>query len=275
MIAWCDRWFVAVYLFANDMFGKRIALITGAIASIYPGLFIYDGWLYSDILLAPWTLRNYKATHTFILVATGGGNVLSGVYNDTALKEDGMWEPLVNIRPEIDFHGHNCCDYTGEADNTAYALHWISTHISSMPYLLSLHFINMWKPYTSEEGLPFIEFPTRISSRVVWNMIFIVSFPIFLLAAFGLLVTWKRWKKYLFVVYVVIALNIIQNVAFYGSSRFRAPIEPLLVLLVGGAIWWLTCNEPGTRRYNLRKKAGREGLQVTSPVSFLAQRDLS
>src|SRR2546423_38360 len=61
------------------------------------------------ILLAPWILRNYKATHTFILVATGGGNVLSGVYNDTALKEDGMWEPLVNIRPEIDFHGHNCC----------------------------------------------------------------------------------------------------------------------------------------------------------------------
>ena len=115
MIAWCDRWFVAVYLFANDMFGKRIALITGAIASIYPGLFIYDGLLYSDILLAPWTLRNYKATHTFILVATGGGNVLSGVYNDTALKEDGMWEPLVNIRPEIDFHGHNCCDYTGTA----------------------------------------------------------------------------------------------------------------------------------------------------------------
>src|SRR5205085_4102908 len=114
-------------------------------------------------------------------------------YNDTALKEDGMWEPLVKIRPEIDFHGHNCCDYTGEADNTAYALHWISTHISSMPYLLSLHFINMWKPYTSEEGLPFIEFPTRISSRVVWNMIFIVSFPIFLLAAFGLFVTWKRW----------------------------------------------------------------------------------
>jgi 4-amino-4-deoxy-L-arabinose transferase-like glycosyltransferase len=68
------------------------------------------------LLLAPWTLRNYKATHTFILVATGGGNVLSGVYNDTALKEDGMWEPLVKIRPIIDFHDHNCCDYTGEAD---------------------------------------------------------------------------------------------------------------------------------------------------------------
>jgi 4-amino-4-deoxy-L-arabinose transferase-like glycosyltransferase len=349
---------VLVYLFAKDIFGKRIALITGAIASIYPWLFIYDGWLYSEslytflmvaftyslyrlqrvaqwqwaisdnifliillywlqrasrrrwmilsgvllglaslarpngqflfvllfawalimllakmaswqtiikstliitciatILIAPWTLRNYKVTHTFALVVSGGGNVLSGAYNDTALKEGGIWEPQAKIRPKI-----------GAADNTAYALHWISTHISSMPYLLSKHFINMWEPSTSEEGLPFIEFPTRISSQIVWNMILIVSFPIFLLAAFGLLVTWKRWKKHLFVVYLVIALNIIQNVVFYGNSRFRAPIEPLLVLLVGGAIWWLTCNEPGTRRYIFRKKARREGLQVTSPA---------
>ena len=349
---------VLVYLFVKDIFGKRIALITGAIASIYPWLFIYDGWLYSEslytfllvaftyslyrlqrvaqwhwttsdnifliillywlqraswrrwmilsgvllglaslarpngqflivllfawalvmllakmaswqtiikstliitciaaILIAPWTLRNYKVTHTFVLVVSGGGNVLSGAYNDTALKEGGIWEPQAKIRPKI-----------GAADNTAYALHWISTHISSMPYLLSKHFINMWEPHTYEEGLPFIEFPTRISSQIVWNMLLIVSFPIFLLAAFGLLVTWKRWKKHLFVVYLVIALNIIQNIAFYGNSRFRAPIEPLLVLLVGGAIWWLTCNEPGTRRYIFRKKARREGLQVTSPA---------
>jgi 4-amino-4-deoxy-L-arabinose transferase-like glycosyltransferase len=359
---------VLVYLFAKDIFGKRIALITGVIAAIYPGLFIYDGWLYLEslytflmvaftyslyrlqrnaqwqwitsdniflvillywlqrasrrrwmilsgvllglavlarpngefliillfawalvillakmvpwqtiikctliilciaaMLIAPWTLRNYKVTHTFILVAALGGNVLSGVYNDTALKEGGIWEPLEKIRPKIDFHGHSCCDYTGEADHINYALHWISTHISSMPYLLSLHFINMWKPYTGEAGFPFEEFPTRISSQIVLNMIPIMYVPIFLLAAFGLLVTWKRWKKHLFVVYLVIALNIIQNVAFYGSSRFRAPIEPLLVLLAGGAIWWLTCNEPGTRRYIFRKKVKREGLQVTSP----------
>ncbi|TMD91450.1 MAG: phospholipid carrier-dependent glycosyltransferase, partial [Chloroflexi bacterium] len=48
---------VLVYLFAKDMFGKRIALITGAIAAIYPGLFIYDGWLYSESL------------YTFLMVA--------------------------------------------------------------------------------------------------------------------------------------------------------------------------------------------------------------
>src|SRR5437588_4072577 len=39
---------VIVYLFAGDTFGHRIALITGAIAAVYPGLFINDGWLYSE-----------------------------------------------------------------------------------------------------------------------------------------------------------------------------------------------------------------------------------
>ncbi len=44
------------------------------------------------------------------------------------------------------------------------------------------------------------------------------------------------------------------NKVFMWLYRFRAPIEPLLVLLVGGAICWLTCNELGTRRYTFGKK---------------------
>ncbi len=69
----------------------------------------------------------------------------------------------------------------------------------------------------------------------------LMSFPVFFLAAFGLVATWKRKKNQLVVVYLVIALTIAVNVAFYGSPRYRAPIEPLLVLLVGGALWWLIC----------------------------------
>src|SRR5579863_1959028 len=41
---------VLVYLFAKDLFGGRIALITGVIAAVYTGLFIYDGWLYTESL---------------------------------------------------------------------------------------------------------------------------------------------------------------------------------------------------------------------------------
>ena len=41
---------VLVYFLAKEMFGTRIALITGVIAAVYPGLFIYDGWLYTESL---------------------------------------------------------------------------------------------------------------------------------------------------------------------------------------------------------------------------------
>ncbi len=221
---------VLIYLFARDLFGRRIAFVTGVLAALYTGLFIYTGWLYTEtlytfmllaftytlylfqrskqtrwiiasgiflalasltrpnglfvfgmlivwaviiiftrqatwqqatravliillittVLIAPWTLRNYRIAHIFIPVATGSGVVLAGAYNDTALSDPellGMWVPGNLIRPPIPQHVHH--SYMGEDENHAYALHWIQTHFSSMPRLLGLHFINMWKPYTS------------------------------------------------------------------------------------------------------------------------------
>ena len=41
---------VLVYLLAKDLFGKRIALISGVSAAIYTGLFIWDGWLFAESL---------------------------------------------------------------------------------------------------------------------------------------------------------------------------------------------------------------------------------
>ncbi len=322
---------VLTYLFARDIFNKKIALVVGVIAAVYPGLFIYDGWLYSESvftfcvmvfayslfrlqraprpgwmiscgislacaaltrpngislfvlvliwaifmlrarilpwrtvaqavlvitcltfgLIAPWTLRNYTVSHKFILVATGGGAVLAGSYNDTAVTSTlfgytGMWVSAENIRPPL----------TDESDagETAYAIHWIETHPGEMPYLLSMHFINMWRPYTSEQGLPVIEFPTRLSSRILWNLMNTTPVMIILLAGWGLIVTLRSKWKDLLAAYLVIGLTIVLCVAFYGSSRFRAPIEPLLVLLAGGVIWWLTSAEPSTLRSLLEKK---------------------
>jgi 4-amino-4-deoxy-L-arabinose transferase-like glycosyltransferase len=41
---------VIIYLFARDIFNKRVALLAGIIAIVYPGLFIYGGWLYTESL---------------------------------------------------------------------------------------------------------------------------------------------------------------------------------------------------------------------------------
>jgi hypothetical protein len=319
------------YYFARDVFNRKIALVAGIIAALYPGLFIYDGWLYSESvytffvmafayalfrtqrtphagwtvscgialacaaltrpngislfvlvliwaacmlrtrvfswrkvaqivlviscltfgLIAPWTVRNYLVSHKFVLVATGGGAVLAGSYNDAAITSrafgyPGMWMPTSRIRPPL-------TDFSDEGE-TAYGYHWIATHLGELPYLFTQHLINMWRPYTSEEGLPVREFPARLSSQVVWDLMNITPVVVILLAACGLLVTFRaRWRD-LLVPYLVIGLTIVLCVAFYGSSRFRAPIEPLLVLLASGAIWWLTSTEAGTLRSLLSKR---------------------
>jgi CHASE2 domain-containing sensor protein len=73
--------------------------------------------------------------------------------------------------------------------------------------------------------------------------------PLFLLAYFGLFVTWRYRKKQLLIVYIVIALTLAENLAFWGNMRVRAPIEPLLVLLAGGVLWRFTDDEPAKFRY--------------------------
>jgi hypothetical protein len=63
---------------------------------------------------------------------------------------------------------------------------------------------------------------------------------LFALAALGLIVTLrKRWRELLFF-YLIIALTIAQCIVLYGIPRFRAPIEPMLIILGAGTVWWLT-----------------------------------
>jgi 4-amino-4-deoxy-L-arabinose transferase-like glycosyltransferase len=317
-----------VYLWARDIFSKRTGIIAGIIAALYPGLFIWDGWLYTESvytflllvfgyclyrlqytarlrwaglsglalaaasltrpngllylgmllvwailvirggllpwrtagcgvlivtlltvgLVAPWTVRNYSLSHTFIPVATGSGTVLAGAYNGIVLGNQkfgypggypGLWVPPNLIRPPIDYHGHSPCGYTCDHYDDAYVRQWVLAHPGQTLELFGLHFVNMWRPYTSEEGLPVREFPRRVSSRIVWGMMNIMPVPIILLAFFGLLVTWRQRRPELLLPVLLAGMGIAQCIVFYGSSRFRAPIEPILVLLVGGAFWRL------------------------------------
>lgn len=315
-----------VYLWAKDIFSKRIALVAGIGAAIYTGLFIYDGWLYSESLytflllvfsytlylvqrtskrrwmiasgillgllsltrpngliilglvflwaiiaarakliswraafesviliallalaiVAPWTARNYVVSnHQFIPVATGDGIVLLGAYNDLVLSDKtpykGLWTRTSLVSPQL-ARVYGGCTATCEVQrDTAYkrqATQWVESHIKDMPYLLGLHMLKMWTPATPEADLPMNQFPDRLSSRIVAGMVEYLSIPVFVLAAFGLLLTWKKWRDLMFI-YLILLLSAGQCLFFYGSSRFRAPIEPLLILLGAGALWWI------------------------------------
>ena len=345
---------IFVYLLAKDFFSKRIAIVAGTIAAIYPGLFIYDGWLYSEslytflliafsytlyliqrtsrrrwmitsgillgllsltrpngllilvlvclwaiivarakiiswrsacesivligllalVMVAPWTARNYIVSHhQFIPVATGDGIVLLGAYNPLILSDStpfkGLWIRPGLTSPQLAAKYGGCTATCEVQRDTAYkrqAAQWVESHLNDMPYLLGLHLLKMWTPATPEADLPMNQFPARFSSSIVAAMVDYMSIPIFLLAALGLLLTWKRWRHLLFI-YLVIFLTILQCLYFYGSSRFSAPIEPMLVLLVAGATWWIAQKFSDRRQANNTSRSASKEAALDNAAS--------
>jgi 4-amino-4-deoxy-L-arabinose transferase-like glycosyltransferase len=336
---------VLIFLFARDLFSKRIGWIAGLIACIYPALYMYDGWMYTESLftflltatcycvyriqrdqgqrkrlwiicgvllallsltrpngiavivlvviwtgflcwrewlkkqalilvaltaliacglLAPWTLRNYLVSGSFVPVATGDGTVLLGAYNDAMLNSStnrGSWVNPLKTGPTDalikNFPLTTCtavCEVQREEVSKNGALQWIRAHLSVMPTMFFYHFVNFWTPNTREADLPMYRFPAQRSSQIQIILAETLPIPIFLLATLGLICTLKRrWRELLFA-YALVALTLGEALVYYGSSRFRAPIEPILVLLAAGGIWWLTGNEPGTLRQWVKER---------------------
>jgi hypothetical protein len=330
---------VIVYWFARDLFGRRTGLLAGLMAAVYVGLFLYDGWLYTEslytflataatyalyrlqtagpvrpaadpaatltpwqriqrtfarhrwellcglligaatltrpnglallgvvavwaavvvwtrrwpwrqalssfalitllalALVAPWTARNYAVTGTFIPVETGMGEVLLGSYNDAVAF--GPWDIRGLWRPPPGALNHDNIVYTPAMDrqDTARALSWMLAHPGGVLSLWAWHFEHMWSPYSYMAGLPIQEYPDRFSANVVWALIFAETIPVFLLAALGLYATRRHWRLALLPVYLVLGVTVIENVLLYSTMRFRAPIEPLLVLLAAAGL---------------------------------------
>ncbi len=325
---------VLLYFLASSLFHRYIGLLTGILAALYPGLFLYDGWLYSEslytfllvacvcclyqlqrsvqtrwavlcgvllgllsltrpnglavialaliwlliigkifhrpwrsvassaallliipfLIISPWTLRNYTVAHAFIPIAIGDGTVLAGAYNNRVLAPSnvqGQWVSALRTNPDIASAFGTCsdapCDNKRDAALKQRALQWALHHKSLLPSLLGLHFIKMWTPITPEADLPMNQFPQRTTSQFLVLLVETVSIPCFLLAAFGLWATRRKWRELVFI-YFIIVLTIIQCLYFYGSSRFRAPIEPMVLLLAAGAFWWVLSNVSLKRR---------------------------
>lgn len=327
-----------IYLFARDLFSKRLGFVAGMMACVYPALYIYDGWMYTEslftflltavcytvyriqcvrgqskrlwlicgallgllslarpngiivialvgiwaifmtwlrlidarslrnvlltvllacALIAPWTVRNYLVSQSLIPVATGDGTVLLGAYNDQMLNssnDKGSWINPLRTSPLLlqPFPLYTCnavCEVQREDVSKSSALQWIHANLSSMPAMLLYHFINFWTPNTREADMPMYRFSNQLSSQIQIRLADILPIPIFILAALGLVTTLKkRWRELLFPV-TILLLTLGEALAYYGSSRFRAPAEPILLLLAAGGLWWLTRREPGSLRW--------------------------
>jgi len=208
------------------------------------------------LLIAPWTIRNYVVSGSFVPVALGQGTVLMGSYNNAIAQSGPFFGSWVNpniANPALGQRYHRA-DWQGpraqlarENSFQAAGVQWIEQHINLMPALLEAHLIDMWKPLANDSDQPVSRFSTSAASMLVAAMANDDIFFIYVLATLGLLFTFRqRWRELLFF-YLLALYTIAQCLALYGTPRFRAPIEPLLIILIAGAVWWLVQQLRGDR----------------------------
>lgn len=196
------------------------------------------------LLVVPWTVRNYLVTQRFLPVATGDGTVLLGSYNDGIMQQPLLGQtwinPLRSVKAVSRTFSLNTCDARCEMGREDVykekALQWAQAHTAELPGLMVAHFVNLWVPAIHEADLPTDRFADLFAAQAVQVMMNVLPIPLVLLAALGLLVTRRRWREFL-MLYFFLLLTVVQGLVLYGTARFRAPLEPLLIVLAVCALW--------------------------------------
>ena len=175
------------------------------------------------VVLAPWTLRNYRVFHRFVPVATQEGLTLYGSFWPPVKNGKLIWGTLPGPEdPNIAAAGR----LGDEVAASKYLQHVTLERLREQPgyffrvipsKLLSLLVPLDW------EVLPH---PIGVGRKVNWGYL-LIALP----ALLGFLLLWRNPKSNQWLLWVVPILALVQTVMFYGSPRFRLPAEPMAILL--------------------------------------------
>ena len=183
------------------------------------------------VVIAPWTIRNAVTMHAFVPVAAEAGTALSGTYNDAARTDPrwpGAWQ-LPGRLPEIKalvapYRG----DEPGEQHAlTQYSLHYMADHPL---YVASVGARNVWR-LIGLAGPAWWHAAGHSMSQPVWTsdvggVAFLAYFALAVAGAFTTAA--RRAPRWLWAIPV---LTLLSFVFIVGETRFRAPLEPFVLLL--------------------------------------------
>ena len=187
-------------------------------------------------MVAPWTIRNAVELDGFAPVTTEAGSALAGTYNDVTRTDadwPGAWKPpakFIELRPALD-------PVRGDEPAEQRALTRRSlTYMADHPgYVAAVGGRNVWR-LSGLAGPDWWHFSGRTLSLPNWTAdVSGVAFLVFLaLAIAGAFTRAARAApRWLWLMPVLMLLS----VAFVvGETRFRAPIDPFVVLLAALAV---------------------------------------
>ena len=190
------------------------------------------------VTLAPWTIRNAIVMHSFIPVSDETGLTLSGTYNPTSANDRQIpyrWRDIASIPSEADLFrkAHTLTEPQLDSKLRSRALHYIGHHpvaplaaaYHNTRRLLELESSLAWRASTYNIGI------ARSAARVGVLGFWIVA----LVAAFGAVTAAaRRAPRWLWATPVLLYLSVVFVNA--ETPRFRAPIDPFLIMLAACAV---------------------------------------
>jgi len=192
------------------------------------------------LVVAPWTVRNAVELEGFAPVTTEAGSALAGTYNNATRNDrrwPGAWRPPARLReiaPVLDpVRGDEPAE---QRALTRRSLDYMADHPG---YVAHVGGRNVWR-LSGLAGRDWWQFSGRTLSLPRWTAdVSGVAFLLFLaLAGAGAFTAAARAApRWLWLMPVLMLLSVMFVV---GETRFRAPIDPFVVLLAALAVAALT-----------------------------------
>jgi 4-amino-4-deoxy-L-arabinose transferase-like glycosyltransferase len=185
------------------------------------------------LVVAPWTVRNYVEHDGLIPISVQDAAVY-GTFNPEAAEDDFAWRAFLEDPPDV-FAERDPETTEAElrSELQSFALDYIGDHPGSVPKAFFWNgVVRFWDLRPPGDAVDEVHFQGR--SRTVRGIGLGLYYLLLPLAAVGL---WRlRGRRSLVV--PVLALVAAASVTFtvIGGTRYRAPLEPLLVMLAASLV---------------------------------------
>jgi len=175
--------------------------------------------LFFGLTILPWVIRNYVVHHKFLLVSTHGGITFYSSYQPPG----GIFGRNATVDDPVVMEANKISSPVLASDFLTKKT--ISFILSNPRKVLALEFkkiLYFWAPFDWE-----------IVGGRWFNFIYVTALPFF---AVGFLFAARRFKVFYPILVPIIYFQIM-TLIFYGSPRFRLPLEPyLFILAIVGAM---------------------------------------
>jgi len=189
------------------------------------------------VMLVPWTIRNYWIFHAFIPFQTEGGDVLLGSYNRVVASDPlyygyYIWPTsLPEYREQIIAPNNELIRNHVE---TQLAIDWIRNHPETWWYLAESRFRRSLTPFLQPQDPKLY----RVGMLVSWGPILVL----FALGFFPSAVYFLRANNPGWILHLGVLQFVLTSIIFFGSSRYRFPVEGLCIILASATLVW-TCEQ--------------------------------